>query len=319
MDNPDRKKLLSITIPSFQSESRIDNAVEVISNRMKFEKIPFEIIIIDDGSTDNSFSKALALEKRFDFVRAYQLSRNYTSPYVQFAGFQLAKGSCSITIPDDLQRPLDVAVRMYREWEKGAKIVIAHHDNRSDGFFSDLFSNAYYKIMNSFSDITFPPGGADGFLADREVIDLLNKQISPRNTTPTIEALRLGFEPVFFPYTRPKASHKSRWTLRKKVKLASDSFFSSSNFPIRFITTIGFITALFSFFLIVAIIVAKLFSDNSLFGFPIQGWATIVVLISFFNGLVLFCLGIVAAYIWRIYEEVKRRPGFIIREKSNNE
>ena len=313
------KNLLSITIPSFQSEHRIEQTVVKISKRMEMENIPFEIIIIDDGSTDQSFEKALLLEEKYSFVRAYQLSRNYTSPYVQFAGLQLAKGNCSITIPDDLQRPLDVVVKMYREWEKGAKIVIAHHDVRNDGFFSDFFSKSYYKIMNRFSDITYPPGGADGFLADREVIDLLNKRISPRNTTPTIEALRLGFEPVFFPYTRPKVDHKSRWTFQKKVKLASDSFFSSSNFPIRFITTIGFLTSLFSFLLIMAIIIAKLFTDNSLFGFPIQGWATIVVLVSFFNGLVLFCLGIVAAYVWRIYEEVKGRPGFIIKEKRNEE
>lgn len=311
------KKLLSIVIPSFQSETRIENAVAAVSKTMRDEKIPFEIIIIDDGSTDQSFEKALTLEKSFDFIRAYQLSRNYTSPYVQFAGLQLAKGSCFVSVPDDLQRPLDVVVNMYRAWEKGAKIVIAHHDKRSDGIISDFFSKSYYRLMNLFSDITFPLGGADGFLADREVINLMNERISPRNTTPTIEALRLGFEPVFLPYTRPKTYHKSRWTLKKKIKLASDSFFSSSNFPIKFITAIGFLTSLFSFLLIVSIIIAKLFTDNNLFGFPIQGWATIVVLVSFFNGLVLFCLGIVAAYIWRIFEEVKNRPAYIIKEKEH--
>jgi len=311
------KDLLSIVLLSYFSESRLENTVGKIVKKMDEEEIPFELIIIDDGSKDRSFEIALSLEHSYPRVRSYQLARNYTSPYVQFAGLQLSQGACSVVVPDDLQRPLEVVVEMYRKWQKGAKIVIAHHDQRNDGFFSDLFSKLYYGMMNVFSDIKFPSGGADGILADREVIDLLNTKISPRNTSPVIEALRLGFDPVYFPYARPKASQKSRWTFRKKMKLASDNFFSSSNFPIRFITSVGFVTFAFSFMLIVAIIAAKLFGENKLFGFPVQGWATIVVLVSFFNGLVLFCLGIVAAYIWRIYEEVKGRPGFIIKEKED--
>lgn len=309
-------KLLSITIPSFHSQERISGAVTQISQKLNEEDIPFEIIIIDDGSTDDSFKEALKLEKEYANVRAFRMSKNYTSPYVQFAGLQLSQGQCAVVVPDDLQRPIEVVVQMYRAWEKGAKIVIAHHDKRSDGMINDFFSKSYYAMMNRFSDIKFPPGGADGILADREVIDLINREISPRNTTPTIEALRLGFDPVFIPYTRPSVKYPSRWTLRKKIKLASDSFFSSSNFPIRMITGLGFLMAIFSLILIIAIILAKLFSDNSLFGFPIQGWATIIVLVVFFNGLVLFSLGIVAAYIWRIYEEVKGRPGYIIRKKD---
>lgn len=310
--------LLSIILLSFNSEKQLSATTKKIMDTMEAEAIPFEIIIIDDGSTDSSFEQALELEKANASIRSYQLSRNYTSPYAQFAGIQLAKGGCSIPVPDDLQRPLDVVVKMYRSWQSGNKVVIAHHDVRDDGRANDFFSKTFYKIMNHFSDIRFPPGGADGALIDREIMDIMIKHISPRNTTPVLEVLRMGYQPAHIPFERPPSVGRSRWTLKKKIKLASDSFFSSSNFPIRFITTIGFLTFIFSFALIIAIIAAKLFSNNQLFGFPVQGWATIVVLVSFFNGLVLFCLGIVAAYIWRIYEEVKGRPGYIIKQKADD-
>ncbi|GLR15948.1 glycosyltransferase [Portibacter lacus] len=310
------QKLLSIVLLSFQSESRLENTSKLIIDAMEKESIPFELLIIDDGSSDQSYPKAKEIAQKDQRITAYRLSRNYTSPYVQFAGIKLAKGACIVTVPDDLQRPLNVIIKMYRHWEAGAKLVVAYHDVRNDGYFNDFFSNSYYKMMNRFSDIEFPPGGADGFLADREVMDIINDEISPRNTTPLIEALRLGFEPEYFAYKRPPTVGKSRWTFKKKWRLASDSFFSSSNFPIKFIIGIGFTTALISFLIIVIIIGAKLFSNNRLFGLPIQGWATIVVLISFFNGLVLLCLGIVAEYIWRIYTEVKSRPGYIIRKND---
>ncbi len=311
------KDLLSLILLSYQSEERLKDTTLKTVDYLRKENIQFELIIIDDGSKDRSFEIALALENEIDEVRAYQLSKNFTSPYVQFAGLTLAKGNCIQMMPDDMQKPLDVIVKMYRKWQEGAKIVISHHEVRNDGKINDFFSKSYYKLMNRFSDIKYPPGGANGFSADREVVDLINKNISPRNTSPILEALRLGYDPVFISYTRPSASHQSRWTLKKKLKLAMDNFFSSSNFPIKFITTIGFLTFFFSLVIIIAIVLAKFFGENKLFGFPVQGWATIIVLVSFFNGLVLFSLGIVAEYIWRIFEEVKHRPGYIIKKKEN--
>lgn len=309
--------LYSIIFLSYNSESRVEKNSKLLMKRLKEEKIPFEIIIIDDGSTDNSFTIALELEKKYPEIRAYQLSKNYTSPYAYFAGLKMSKGDCVVPCADDLQRPIEVIIQMYRYWQEGKKLVIAHHVKRNDGFLNDFFSNLFYKIMNSFSDLYYPKGGAMGFLADREIVDIINADISPRNTSPTVEALRLGYEPFYFPFTRPTTDNKSRWTFKKKIRLASNNFFASSNFPIKFITWIGLATFSFSLIIIILIILAKLFGDNKLFGFPVQGWATIIVLVSFFNGLVLFCLGIVAEYIWRIFEEVKGRPGYIIKKKED--
>ncbi|MBK9105094.1 MAG: hypothetical protein IPL92_11145 [Saprospiraceae bacterium] len=140
------------------------------------------------------------------------------------------------------------------------------------------------------------------------MIDILNTKVSKRNTTPVIEILKLGFNTILVPYKRPASASRSRWTLRKKINLALTTFFSSSIIPLRMITWLGLTVFCLSLLAILIIIAAKLFSDNTLFGFPIQGWTTLVVLMTMFNGIIMLCIGLVAEYMWRIYDEVKQRP-----------
>lgn len=316
MDNSGNNKMLSVILMSYYSNERILKAYEQLDAVMKKEKIPYEFVIIDDGSKDNSFEVALKLESEKENVRAYQLSRNFTTHYAKFAGFEMCHGSCATSMPDDGQQPVETYVQMYRQWEKGNKLVVPYRMSRNDGIIKDMFSKTYYKLMNAFSVVNYPPGGCDVFLADRELIDILVERIHPINTSSTVEVLRLGFDPVFIPFHRPKVKTKSRWTFRKKLKQATDSFFTSSNFPIKLISYLGGITSLFSGLLIILTIIFKLLELDSFAGISIPGWTTTVIFISMFSGLILLSLGIIAEYIWRIYEEVKDRPGYIIKKKK---
>lgn len=308
--------MLSVILLSYQSEQRLPHTIPAIIEVMEAEQIPFELIVMDDGSRDQSFHIAKAWEQRDQRVRAFRLSRNFTSPYSFFAGLSVCAGDCAVSVPDDLQRPLELIVRMYRKWEAGHKIVVAYRLSRNDGWWNDLFSGLYYRLMNRFSELRFPPGGTDGFLADREVIDLINRRISPIHTSPVTEVLRLGFDPVFVGYDRPATEGRSRWTMAKKLRLFTDTFFGASVFPLRAITVLGFAVFAVCLLLVLLIVWAKLFTDNTLFGLPVQGWATTLIFITMFNGLILLCLGVVAEYIWRIFEEVKGRPGYIIRKDT---
>jgi dolichol-phosphate mannosyltransferase len=284
------------------------------------EGIPFELIVMDDGSKDESYQMALELEREMPNVRAYQLSRNYTSHYSIFAGLSVSRGACAAPIPDDDQQPYDSIVQMYRLWEKGEKIIIPHRSQRDDPWLSKTLSRSFYGLMNGLSDIQFPPGGADLFFIDREVIDIVNTRIHPINTSTISEILRLGFSPYFLPYDRPKGSNsKSRWTFRKKWRLAKDFFFSSSSFPIRFITSCGLFFSILALLMVVFAIVTKLLSMERqffIFNENVQGWTSLITVITFFSGLILFSLGILSEYVFRIYEEVKGRPGYIIKKKD---
>ena len=302
---------LSIILLSYNSEQNINNIYNGVIERLDKEGIKFELIIIDDASKDNSYEKSLQLEQVDSRVRSYQLSKNFTSHYSVFAGFSVSKGACAVAIPDDFQISMDTLVEMYRHWENGYKIVVPYRDVREDSFTSRTFSSLYYKIMNRFSEITFPKGGADTFLADREIIDIFNSDIHPKNTSTIVEALRLGFDPLFIPMKRHKGvNKKSRWTIKKKFRLATDTFLSSSSFPIKFISSIGIGSFLLAIFLIIGYVYAKMTGH-----IDVKGWTLLVIYIAFFSGLTLLSLGIIAEYIWRIHDEVKGRPGFIIKKK----
>jgi polyisoprenyl-phosphate glycosyltransferase len=312
-------QLLSIILLSYNSGSKINEVYYSVRKHLEDAGIDFEFIIMDDASTDDSFGIGLALQKKEQNVRVYQLSKNCTSIYSIFAGLSVCKGACATAIPDDEQQPYGTLIEMYRLWQKGHKIIIPNRTVRQDPFLSRTFSLLFYKLINRLSDITYPPGGADLFFIDREVIDIINSRIKPINTYIVPELLRLGFDPYYLPYERPRSlNEKSRWTFKKKLRLARIIFYSSSSFPIRFISYTGIFFTFISFLLILFYVYTQLFGNKSFWGYYPPGWVSTIVFITFFSGLILFALGIIAEYIWRIYEEVKNRPEFIIR-KNNKE
>lgn len=310
-------KLLSIILLSYYSKDRISKSYLAIKQLLDSEKIPFEFIVMDDGSKDESFIMALELEKEYENVRAYQLSKNYGSMYSIFAGLSVSKGACVLPIVDDEQQPYPTIVQMYRLWEKGEKIIIPNRESRDDSKMSKFMSEAFYKVMNGISDIEYPKGGADMAFLDREVVDIINSRIHPRNTMFMAEVLNVGFSPYFLPYERPVGLNrgKSRWTFKKKMRAALDSIFSNSTFPLRVISYLGMIISLLSFFAIVLYLYIYIWGNKEFWGYLIPGWTSLVLLMFMLGGLVLLSLGIISEYLWRIYDEVKDRPGFIIKKK----
>ena len=175
--------------------------------------------------------------------------------------------------------------------------------------------------MNFISDIQYPMGGADVAMIDREVIDIINTRIHPRNTMFIAEVLNLGFSPYFYPYERPVGLNegKSRWTFRKKMKLAKDSIFAASTFPVKCISFIGRMSCLIAIIAFVFYFYIVAFGNHSFWGITVPGWASIFLLILLLGGIVLLALGVVAEYMWRIYDEVKDKPGYIIKKKEEQD
>ena len=310
-------KLLSIILLSYYSEEKINEVYKRTKRVFDTEKIDFEFIIMDDGSNDRSLDIAKKLEQQEENVKSFQLSRNFTSNYSVFAGLSVCKGDCAVFIPDDGQPTPEKIMKMYRIWEAKHKIVFLNRSTRNDIWLTKLFANGFYKIMDRLADVKFPSGGTEVALIDREIIDIINNKIHHINTAIIPELLRLGFKPYHLEYDRPRCDRvKSRWTFKKKVKLAKDIFFSSSSFPIKLISGLGIFFSFLSISLIVLYGYINIFGNKNFWGYAPPGWTSTVLFISFFSGLILFSLGIIAEYIWLIYEEVKDRPGFIIKCKN---
>lgn len=316
-----RDKTLSIVFLSYFSGDRVHRCYDKLGSLLEHEGIPFEFVVMDDGSKDESYRQARLLEKAHANVRAYRLSRNFGSNYSFFAGLSKCEGSCVMPMVDDEQQPYETVVALYRLWENGHKVVIPCREDRADSKISSFLSNIFYAIMNRLSEVRYPPGGADLFLVDREVANILNTRIHPRNTSCIAEVLRLGFDPYFYKYKRPLGlnKNKSRWTFGKKWRLAKDNFFSASTFPIRLIAFMGVVAFFFSLLAGLFYVYAMLFGNRKFWGLTVPGWVSIVVLIFAFGGLILLSLSMLAEYVWRIYDEVKARPGYIIRSKDGED
>ncbi|HUX57555.1 MAG TPA: glycosyltransferase [Bacteroidales bacterium] len=309
--------MLSVILLSYFSGERISLVYNKLTELLGANNIPFELIIVDDGSEDNSFRIALELEKGNTNVRAFQLSRNYTSHYAVFAGLSVCKGDCAMPIPDDEQQPYETIVEMYRLWEKGQKVIIPNRISRDDGFFRAVATNFFYKILSWLSDIKYPYGGADSFLIDRELIDILDK-INPTNISIVSELLNLGYNPYFFPYARVKSNiKKSRWTSKKKRKLLNDMIYPTSLFPIKVIKYIGLSLIIISLLSVFSFSINVIDKLEVFYSIKSSFWSPFTSFFAFFSGLILFALGVIGEYIWRILCEVKNRPGYIIKKKEN--
>jgi glycosyltransferase involved in cell wall biosynthesis len=317
-----KENIYSVIILAYNSGDKIKVAYEKIYQLFLIEKIKFEFIIINDGSKDNnktySISKKLESEKKN--VKYFELSRNFTSHYAAFAGLSKCSGDLAALIPDDEQQPYDTLVKSYRLWENGDKVIFPIRSSRDDPKTSRFFSGLFYGFMSKTTDYDYPKFGLDTWVIDREIIDILNNKISPRNTTTITEILYLGFDPQFIFYDRMKSTNeKSRWSFKKKLKLASDWFFTTTRFPIKLVTFLGIGSFLLSISMIIFYVYIKLFGDVNFWkSNQVPGWVSLVVIISFFSGVILLSLAMIAEYIWRIFEEVKQRPGYLIKQKSEH-
>ncbi|MFF5993862.1 glycosyltransferase family 2 protein [Lysinibacillus sp. KU-BSD001] len=304
------KKTFSILVPIYYNELNIPHTVPRLQALEKL--IPdynLEFVFVDDGSKDNSLKLLLEQQKNDSRIKVIKLSKNYGSMQAIQAGLNYVTGDCVGIISADLQDPPELFQKMINTWENGKKIVMATRSDREESFSQKLFSNTYYYLMDKFAIKGYPKGGFDFVLIDQQVVEEL-VLISEKNTNIMSLIFSLGHEQEFIPYVRQERKHgKSRWTLSKKIKLFVDSFVSFSYAPIRFMTAIGFTVALLSFLYAFFIVIAYISGLVE-----VQGWTSIVALITLLQGLTMMMFGIIGEYLWRILDETRKKPGYIVDE-----
>lgn len=303
---------LSIIIPVYYNEENIPFLMEKLKETIvENTDINHEIIFVDDGSGDNSYRELQKLRQIHSNIKLIKLSRNFGSHTAILAGLTSATGSCATVISADLQDPPTIILDMLEKYKKGNKVVLAVREDREEPFTQKLFSNTYYKLMKKYALTSMPEGGFDCFLIDRKVIDVITS-IEEKNSSLMGQILWCGFKTDKIYYVRKEREiGKSRWTLAKKIKLFIDSFMAFSYAPIKLMSGLGIITSFIGFLYGIFIIINKFINAVN-----VQGWSSLMAVFLFVSGLQMLLLGIIGEYLWRSFDESRKRPTFIIEEQE---
>lgn len=301
--------MLSIIIPAFNEEGNITKIVDVIDNLMTENKIDYEIVFINDGSKDNSWQEICAVAEKNSNISAVNFSRNFGKESAIFAGLKYAKGDACVLIDCDLQHPPKKIVEMYRIWENNdVDIVEARKSSRGkENFLYKLFSNFFYKLIRVESGIDMK-NTSDFKLMSRQVIDSLN-EMPERLTFFRAMSSWVGFktETVYFDVEERQIG-KTKWSLRKLINYAISSITSYTSAPMQLVTVVGVIT------FIISVILGINTLYNKISGRSLEGFSTVILLQLFTSSVIMFSLGIIGYYLAKIYEEIKRRPRYIVNE-----
>lgn len=268
-----------------------------------------EIVFVDDGSDDGSLQEILQLREHDERIKAITFTRNFGQMAAMLAGLGQASGDATINISADLQDPVELIPQMVERWRDGAEVVVCYRTDRSDTFAAKMFSRfAYGALRLSIPQI--PPGGFDFVLIDRKALDEFNS-IDVRNRFFQGDLLWTGYRTSFIPYVRLKRTiGKSQYNLKKKLKNFLDAFLDASYLPIRFISLAGLITSALGVLYSLTIIYSWMRGST-----PFAGWAPLMIVILIVGGLIMVMLGIIGEYIWRIYDEVRKKPNYIVRDR----
>jgi polyisoprenyl-phosphate glycosyltransferase len=302
---------LSVVIPvycSAQTIPALGDELRTIQSELRTMDVALEPVFVDDGSHDDSLAKILELKKQFPEIKIVKLTRNFGAVGAVKAGFRHVTGDCFVTIAADLQDPFDMIPKMVTRWKDGAKYVILVRQSRDDPASSRFTAGIFYFLVRLFIFKNYPEGGFDVALMDKAMLPYM--QNCSKNQNPSLYSFNLGFEPAVIPYHRKKREvGKSTWKLGRKVNYFIDSLMGFSIVPLRAVTGMGLLVAIASFLYAIVVIIGTIFGNETVPGFP-----SLAVLISFLCGSILFAIGMVGEYIWRIFDEVTRRPEFVVEE-----
>jgi len=299
---------ISIVIPVYFNELNLPSLMERLLALSKNSEFEFEYIFVDDGSKDKSFPLLQEIASKDDRVKLIKLSRNFGSFVASLAGIRNATGDCLTVISADLQDPPELILEMAKEWQSNGKVILAVRKDRKDSIFVKLTSSFFYWFMKKFVLSDMPLGGFDFFLIDKKVAQIVS-QMQEKNTSLIGLILWLGFDRRIIYYTREKRDQgKSMWTFRKRFNYFIDSVTAFSYLPLRLASILGIIISSGGF-----LYIGYIFTMYSQMN-PPPGWAALMVVVLFVSGIQLIILGVIGEYLWRNFEETRKRPTYVIDE-----
>lgn len=304
-------KKLSIVVPVFfnaESLPLLFDRLLCIEVELNAIDIELELIFVDDGSGDKSLHQLMCIKQQRPNTKVVKLTRNFGAVHASKCGFGFVTGDCFMVLAADLQDPPELIMEMIEKWRAGSKFTICERISRDDPFISKLYAAGFYWLLHKLVMSDYPSGGYDMALMDKSLLPYVAN--SSKNLYTPLLSYWLGYKPEVIYYHRAKREYgKSRWTFRKKFKAFLDVMLGFSVTPIRLISAFGIIVAILSFFYGISVVI------NAFLGnVPVPGFASLAALITFLLGLVIVMLGVIGEYLWRVFDEVNKRPEVVIDE-----
>jgi dolichol-phosphate mannosyltransferase len=312
---------LSIVVPCFNEEAVLPLLFERLTKAAEGWGLGFEVICVDDGSRDRTWELVHGQAEADPRWGGISFARNFGHQTAVSAGLFHAKGDAVVIIDADLQDPPEEVAKLVAKWREGFEVVFAVRKQRSDPLLKSILAWGFYRVISRLSPFPLPTDAGDFCLLDRKVVDVL-KSLPERNRY--LRGLRswCGFKQAAVEFQRDaRAAGVPQYTFKRSLKLALDGLFSFSAAPLRLATHLGLLVSSFAFLGAVFTFLQKIFSRQfARIGLePGPGFPTMVISILFLGGVQLICLGILGEYVGRIYDEVKGRPLWIIRDSKGIE
>ncbi|HEQ72154.1 MAG TPA: glycosyltransferase [Spirochaetia bacterium] len=304
-----KKPVYSVIIPVYNEQEVVAAAHRELSAVMKSLHAPYELIFVNDGSRDKTYPALYRIAEKDPAVKIVNFSRNFGHQVAISAGMDFAAGDAIVVIDADLQDPPRVIKEMAKKWKQGFEVVYGQRTKRKgESIFKRATASLFYRLIRRLSGVDIPVDTGDFRLIDRKVCDAL-KAMPERHRFMRGMAAWVGFKQCAVPYERQKRyAGKTKYPLLKMLKFATDAITSFSFKPLRIATVLGFFTSFAGFaYLLYAVI-------RYFLGAVQEGWTTIIALLIIFNGILFIILGIMGEYLGRVYEEVKTRPLYLVRD-----
>lgn len=308
-----RQVAISLVVPIYNEEEVIDALHSAVVNVLDEIGESWEIVYVNDGSTDSTGEKLLGFQSLDPRVTVVELSRNWGHQPALTAGLQIARGDAVVLMDGDFQDPPEVIADFVEAWHRGAEVVIAQRRSRKETGFRRIVYPLFYKFMGFLSDYPIPLNAGIFGLLDRQVVDAINALSENNRYLPGMRAW-VGFKTEVVFYDRnDRAAGRPKQTFWRLLKYGLDAIFSFSYKPLRLSLVMGIVTAIFGIIYAVALIGSRA-AGMQLVGPVVWGYTSTIVSVLFMGGVQLICLGILGEYIGRIYDEVKKRPLYIVRQ-----
>jgi glycosyltransferase involved in cell wall biosynthesis len=307
-----RRRSLTVIVPVLNEERGVDPLIARLRPVLDGLDLDWDVIFIDDGSTDGTLVRLKAIHDREPRIKAISLSRNFGKEIAIAAGLKYVSADAAVLMDGDLQHPPEIISEFVRHWRSGYEVVYGQRrDRAADTLVHRWSARAFYAAFEKLSGTTLPAGAGDFRLLDRKAVDAMNRMRERVRFNKGLYAW-MGFRSVGVPFDVPPRhdAGRSRWRPRQLLRFGLDGIASFTTIPLRVWSYVGLLISAFAFCYAMLFLIKTL-----LFGTDVPGFPTLVISVMFFSGVQLLSLGVIGEYLGRMYEEVKGRPLFLVSEE----